>query len=76
MRVLLAQATGQIITCDDGTVLPAVQQVAMESSPKERQAAADAVANRIYGKAPDVITGDADNPVRAAIEVRFVKPGE
>ena len=27
-------------------------------------------------KAPDVITGDADNPVRAAIEVRFIKPGE
>ena len=74
MRVLLAQATGQIIPGDDGTVLPAVQQVAEQSSPKERQAAADAVANRIYGKAPDVLTGDDENPIRAAIEVRFVKP--
>lgn len=53
--------------------MPAVKQVAEDSSPKERAAAADMVANRIYGKAPDVLTGDEDNPIRAAIEVRFVK---
>jgi hypothetical protein len=74
LRVLVAQATGEIIPQDDGTVLPAVQQVALESSPKERTAAAAIIADRIYGKAPDVITGDADNPIKAAIEVRFVKP--
>lgn len=76
LRVLLAQATGEIVADENGKVLPAVQQVATESTAKERAAAAELVANRLYGKAPDVITGDADNPVRAAIEVRFVKPGE
>jgi hypothetical protein len=76
LRVLLAQATGEVIPDENGKVLPAVQQVATESTAKERAAAAELVANRLYGKAPDVITGDADNPVRAAIEVRFIKPGE
>ena len=76
LRVLLAQATGEIVADENGKVLPAVQQVATESTAKERAAAAELVANRLYGKAPDVITGDADNPVRASIEVRFVKPGE
>jgi hypothetical protein len=74
LRVLIAQATGEVIPQDDGTVLPAVTQVATESSPKERTQAAAIIADRVYGKAPDVITGDADNPLRAAIEVRFVKP--
>jgi len=74
LRILVAQATGEVIPQDDGTVLPAVTQVATESSPKERTQAAAIIADRIYGKAPDVITGDADNPLRAAIEVRFVKP--
>jgi hypothetical protein len=74
LRVLLAQATGELVPSEDGSILPAVVQVASDSSPKERAAAADMVANRIYGKAPDVITGDEDNPIRAAIEVRFVKP--
>jgi len=74
LRVLIAQATGEVIPQDDGTILPAVTQVAMESSPKERTQAAAIIADRVYGKAPDVITGDADNPLRAAIEVRFVKP--
>ncbi len=74
LRVLIAQATGEVIAQDDGTVLPAVRQVALESSPKERTQAAAIIADRVYGKAPDVVTGDADNPIRAAIRVEFVKP--
>lgn len=74
LRVLLAQATGEIIPCDDGTVLPAVQQVATESTTKDRKEAAAIMADRIYGKAPDVISGDPDNPIAAAIRVEFVKP--
>jgi hypothetical protein len=74
LRVLVAQATGEVIPSDDGTVLPAVQQVASESSPKERTAAAAIIADRIYGKAPDVISGDPDNPIAAAIRVEFIKP--
>ncbi len=73
LRVLLAQATGEEVPSDDGTVLPAVKQVAAESSPKERAQAADLIANRVYGKAPDVITGDPDNPMRAHLTVEFVR---
>lgn len=74
LRVLAAAATG---TVDDMPDLPAAAtQVAAESSPKERIAASTELANRVYGKAPDVITGDADNPVSLCLEVRFRKPGE
>lgn len=74
LRVLSAAATGTVDDMPDPP--PAALQVATESSAKERLAASMELANRVFGKAPDVITGDADNPVRAAIEVRFVKPGE
>ena len=76
LRVLLAQATGELVPSEDGSILPAVAQVASDSTPKERAQAADIIANRVYGKAPDVITGDADNPVSLCLEVRFRKPGE
>lgn len=56
LRVLLAQATGELVTCDDGSILPAVVQVAADSSPKERAQAADLIANRIYGKSPETVT--------------------
>ena len=74
LRVLIAQATGECVQSDDGSVLPAVKQVAESSSPKERAQAADLIANRVYGKAPDVISGDPDNPVMAHIRIEFVKP--
>lgn len=74
LRVLSAAATGTVDDMPDPP--PAALQVATESSAKERLAASMELANRVFGKAPDVITGDADNPIRAAIEVRFVKPGE
>ena len=74
LRVLIAQATGEEVQSDDGSVLPAVTQVAKDSSPKERAQAADLIANRVYGKAPDVISGDPDNPVRACLRIEFVKP--
>jgi hypothetical protein len=57
--VLLAQATGTPVACDDGTVLPAVEQVARDSSCKERRQAAEAVVERIYGKAPATIEVEA-----------------
>jgi hypothetical protein len=75
LRVLLAQATGELVPCDDGSILPAVVQVAADSTPKERAQAADMIANRVYGKAPDVITGDGDNPLSLCLKVEFVKPG-
>jgi hypothetical protein len=56
LRVLAAQATGVAFPQDDGTVLPAVQHVALESSPKERASAAAIIADRIYGKAPETVT--------------------
>jgi len=74
LRVLIAQATGELVLSDDGTVLPAVKQVAESSSPKERAQAADLIANRVYGKAPDVIAGDPDAPIRTHLRVEFVKP--
>jgi hypothetical protein len=55
LRVILSQATGVVIPQPDGTVLPAVQQVALESSTKERLQAAEAVANRVLGKAPEML---------------------
>lgn len=75
LRVLLAQATGELVPCDDGSILPAVVQVAADSTPKERAQAADMIANRVYGKAPDVVTGDGDNPLSLCLKVEFVKPG-
>jgi hypothetical protein len=42
-----------------------------------RNAAAEALLNRGWGKAPQVITGEGgEGPVRAQITVRFVRPGE
>lgn len=74
LRILVAQATGEAIPEDDGKVSAAVAQVAADSSTKERGAACIELANRVYGKAPDVISGDPDNPVLAKITVEFVKP--
>lgn len=56
LRVLAAQATGIAFPRDDGTVLPAVSQVASDSTPKERASAAAVIADRIYGKAPETVT--------------------
>jgi hypothetical protein len=74
LRVLLAQATGEVVACDDGTVLPAVEQVARESSCKERRQAAEAVVERVYGKAPATIEVDGELAVRQVIR-RIVDPG-
>ncbi len=74
IRVLSAAATGTVDDLPDPP--PAALQVASESSVKERIAAATELANRVYGKAPDVITGDPDSPVSLCLEVRFRKPGE
>jgi hypothetical protein len=74
LRVLLAQATGVPVACDDGKVLPAVEQVARESSCKERRQAAEAVVERIYGKAPATLEVDGELAVRQVIR-RIVDPG-
>lgn len=74
LRILVAQATGEAIPEDDGNVSTAVAEVAASSSTKERGAAAIEIVNRVYGKAPDVIAGDPDNPISAHLRVEFVKP--
>ena len=74
LRILVAQATGEALPEDDGKVSAAVAQVAADSSTKERGAACIELANRVYGKAPDVISGDPDSPVHACLRIEFVKP--
>lgn len=73
LRVILAQATGVVIPQPDGTVLPAVQQVALESTTKERKEAAEAVANRVLGKAPELLQVDGGSAVMDLL-VAMAKP--
>lgn len=73
LRVLVAQATGEVLPQDDGTVLPAVQQVAVESSPKERLAAAEVIADRVYGKAPATVEVEGEVTVKSIIR-KIVDP--
>lgn len=73
LRVLVAQATGEVLPQDDGTVLPAVAQVAVESSPKERLAAAEVIADRVYGKAPATVEVEGEVSVKSIIR-KIVDP--
>ena len=51
LKVLLACATGRVNPGDP----PAAAHVAAEASPKDRLQAAEAVANRVLGKAPEML---------------------
>lgn len=69
LRVLLACATGRTQAGDP----PAAAQVAAEATSKERLQAAEAVANRVLGKAPELLQVDGGSAVMDLL-VAMAKP--
>jgi len=72
LKTLLAAATG--IAAEDDP--PGAKELAASCSDRVRLAAALAVIDRVYGKAPDSleVTGDADVGAIRRVVVQFVPP--